>query len=435
MTHCTLRIISPVSLVVLIWAVTLVIGLLPLAFPDSMELALYFIRRQNALSGGIAEAITPLASLWLLLMLLVFVLGSKLAAVSLPARPRAFDLRTDFDQAARATFAINLAIVAIVLLWVLLTARQLGGFRALVIMVQLDVLEAREQLLGNKLFTGMRLLYGALPSTGTLAAALLAANSRAGGMSRTARRLCLFTLMLDLALLTVLPIVMSQRLLLVLLIMGAYFSACMVHRRLVGVQYIPLGIGLFLTTWTLREALSNASIDASATAIGLQKLVFYFTNDLMNSFLPLNQGPESEHSYGYFSFRFLLFFTQTDGFFQNLLADKLERINTVRGGGTWSIFVMPYVDFGAVGAAVYVAALGALSRFVFHKGAESVFWAAAYSHFAAAFALSTHTTYFANANFTAILLFTWLIAGWTKRKPSPQAPRRGSHFKFSQPGS
>lgn len=425
MAHYSLRMISPVSLVLLIWALTLTVGLLPLAFPDSMELALYFVRRQNALAGGIAEEITPIASLWILLMLATFVLACKLAALALPRRPRPYDARTDLDHAARLTFAVNLAIVAIVLLWVLLTARQLGGFRALIVLVQLDVLEAREQLLGNKLFTGMRLLYGALPSTGTLAAALLAAHSRAGGMSKVARRLCLFTLLLDLVLLMVLPIVMSQRLLLVLLIMGAYFSTCMVHRKLVGVQYVPLGVGLFLITWTLRESLSNATIDASAAAIGLQKLVFYFTNDLMNSFLPLNQGPDVEHAYGFFSFRFLLFFTQTEGFFQSLLAGKLEQINTVRGGGAWSIFVMPYVDFGPLGAAVYVATLGALSCYMFHRGVESVFRAAAYSHFASAFVLSTHTTYFANANFTAILLFTWLIAHLTKRRASPPLYRGG----------
>ncbi|KIC28702.1 oligosaccharide repeat unit polymerase [Leisingera sp. ANG-S5] len=416
MAHFTLRLISPAPLVAWIWAVTFMVGMLPVAFPDSMELALYFIRRQNTVSGNIADAITPLGLLWLLLMMMVFIMGSTLAARSLPRAPKALDLRRDLDHAARVTFTINLAIVAIVLLWVLLTARQMGGFQALILMVQLDVLEAREQLLGNKLFSGMRLLYGALPCTGTLAAALMAANSKNGGMSGKARRLCLFTLLLDLALLMVLPIVMSQRLLLVLLIIGAYISTCMVHRRLVGLQYLPIGIGLFLATWTLRESLSNATINASAITIGLQKLVFYFTNDLMNSFLPLNQGPGSEHAYGFFSFRFLIFFTQTEGFFQTLLAEKLQQINMVRGGGTWSIFTMPYVDFGAIGAAIYVAALGALSRYVYHRGMESLFWAAAYSHFAAAFVLSTHTNYFAHANFTAILIFTWVIAHQTKRK-------------------
>ncbi|NVK21500.1 MAG: oligosaccharide repeat unit polymerase [Kangiellaceae bacterium] len=407
--------ISPLALVIGIWALTVAVAVLPFAFPDTFDIAAYLLGRQ----GLSSDDFTPLATYWLIVAFLVFVIATATTMVALP-RPQDFETDTDFDRAARITFIVNTLFVGVTLLWVALSAMKLGGFRAMLILVQLDALEAREQLLDNKLFTGMRVIYASLPASGALAATLLAAGRKTGKLSSHARKLCLISFLTNLVLLIFLPMVMSQRLLLLQLIMAAYFSVCLVHRRLVGLQYVPIGLGLFMVTWIGRESLTNANIQGSALNIGVQKLIFYFSNDLLNSFMPFNG--EFEHTYGFFSLKFLMYFTQTEKFFGQLLEAQLISIDTVRGGGAWSIFTMPYVDFGAIGAAVYIAFLAVISTVVFYKGTQNVFWASAYGQFAGAYVLCTHTMYFANTNFVAMMLVIALIGGLSGRTSSAGSP-------------
>ncbi|WP_417690096.1 hypothetical protein [Roseibium sp.] len=404
--------ISPVCLLLFMWVVTIFFGTLPFAFPETFRLALYFLARQ----GMTPDDFTVMGAAWLLVALSVFVVSSVAIAVALPT-PGPFDTSIDFNKAAQITFSLNLLFLVVTFLWVFASAAKMGGFRAMIILVQLDALEAREALLDNKLFTGMRVIYASLPATGAMAAAILAAGRKTGLLAPVERRMATLTFTMNLIVLLLLPIVMSQRLLLLQLIMAAYFSVCMVHRKLVGRKYIPIGLGLFMMTWIGRESLTNATIEASGIEVGIQKLFFYFTNDLLNSFMPINE--QFDHTLGYFSFKFITYFTQTEGILRDVLAERLEAMGKIRGGGSWSILTMPYVDFGAVGASIYIAALAALSIVVFHKGTENVIWAAIYGQFAGAYVLCTHAMYFSHTNFFAMMVICSLIGKYAGRR-SPQ---------------
>ncbi|SNR85446.1 hypothetical protein SAMN06265370_13711 [Puniceibacterium sediminis] len=403
-----LLMISPIVLVIVIWAVTLAVAALPFAFPERFDIAIELLERQHLT----VEDFSATGAAWLAVAFIVFVCASIVTMLALPSKPKPFETNIDLDRVARAAFILNAVFVTITLLWVSLTAQSMGGFRTMLLLVQLDALEAREALLDNKLFTGMRVIYASLPATGAIAATILAAGKRQGGLSPKYRQLCLISFSVNLVMLALLPIVMSQRLLLLQLIMAAYFSTCMVHRRLIGLQYLPIGFVLFMSTWIGRESVTNATIGASPIEVGFEKLVFYFSNDLLNSFMPLNR--EFDHTYGFFTFKFATYFTQTDGFFRSLLVDQLEAVDAIRGGGAWSIFTMPYVDFGAVGASLYIAAIAVISAIVFHKGVESISGAAIYGLFAGGYVLCTHTLYFANTNFVAMVMITAFIGSFAK---------------------
>ncbi|WP_299938801.1 hypothetical protein [uncultured Pelagimonas sp.] len=410
--------VSPLVLLTVAWVITIAVAVLPFLDPERFDIALLMLAREQMT----VEDFTWKGASWLILAYLVFAMATFLTRIALP-QPGPFRGRGDINRAARVAFATNLVFLGVTLLWVYLTARQVGGIRALIVLVQLDALEARETLLNNKLFKGMRVIYASLPATGTIAATLLAVGARNGNLGKTERLLCLLTFGFNLVVLILLPIVMSQRLLLLQLIMAAYFSTCMVHRRLVGLQYLPIGFALFMTSWIGREAITNASIQASALEIGFEKLVFYFSNDLLNSFMPFNR--EFEHTHGYFSFKFAMFFTQTEDYFRVLLADSLSQIDNIRGGGEWSVFTTPYVDFGAVGAALYIAGLAIISRIAFHKGFESVTGAAIYGQFAGAYALSTHSMYFAQTNFVAMIIVLVFVGSFAKeRRGAPGLPEQ-----------
>lgn len=415
------RVLSPLALLIVVWVITIVVALLPLAFPATFDISLALLRRQ----GMTPEDFSWIGLAWLCLAFGIFAVASLTTLqVMRPQKPFRGDM--DFNRMARINFTVGLGLQGITLLWVLLTARELGGIGALAVLVQLDALEAREQLLDNTLFVGMRIIYGALPAVGAMAATLLAAGTKTGQLGATERRMSKAVFLATLVLLLILPIVMSQRLLLLQLIIASYVGLCMVHQRLVGQRYVPLGIGLFMFTWLAREALTNPTVDGGPLEVGIEKLVFYFLNDLLNSFMPF--GHDFDHTYGYFSFRFLVNFTLTDGYFATLLRDELDLIGAIRGGGAWSVFTTPYVDFGAVGAAFYLTILSVLVTAAYRKASESPVSAAIYGHVAAALLLSPHTMYFGHANFIAMLIVTAVVGafgrhqGTTSRVQSPQSP-------------
>ncbi|WP_330646974.1 O-antigen polymerase (plasmid) [Thioclava litoralis] len=398
-----LWILSPIALLAFSWTLTIGIGALPFLNPEHYGLALYFLAREEL--GP--ELISWAGILWLGVALMFFVALSGLTLLGAPDR---FDARphTDLDRMARRVFRVNCFCLGVTLAWIAVSAAQMGGLGALVAQAQSNALALRDQMLENKLFSGMRLLYGALPATGAMACVLLAAGRKFGTLSPHARRLLLSVALTDLVALTLLPIIMSQRILLLHLLMASYFGICMVHQRIVALPQLVLGAGLFLLIWILRESVTNPTLsDHGAVELGLQKLVFYASNDLLNTLQPFTR--DFDHTLGFFSFRFLLILTQTEGSVLSLIPSRLEGVEEVRGGGEWSMLTTPYVDFGVAGALVLLAFFAIATAVTFHRGHFSLTAAGLYAHMAAGFMLSTHVQYFTNINFVVILCLTGFI--------------------------
>lgn len=407
-----LSLLSPPVLIAFCWVLTFVMAGLTLALPNRFDLVEVFMAREDI---GVA-AFSALGSLWIVLCFLTYItVDFGVGRNMRPARP--MQVSFDPDRCARLNFSANLIFLGITGLWIFITARQIGGVANLAFMVYADSLAARDLLLQNKLFTGMRLFYAALPATGALAAALLALPKRCR-LDRHSRRLCQITVIVNLLALLVLPIVMSQRLLLLQFILSAYIGVLMVRGRIVGLHYIPLGVALFMALWVLREAITNPTLERSAWDIGTQKLAFYFVNDLWNSYKPLAE--EIKHSFGMFSLRGLLFFTFTDGYFGALMSNRLIDIEEVRGGGDFSIFTAPYVDFGPFIGAGFIALAAAAFRYAFHRARESFIWAAIYGQIGASLLFSTHGVYFTHHNF----FFSVIVLVWVCRAARPKAAER-----------
>ncbi|AXI56673.1 hypothetical protein C1J05_21100 [Sulfitobacter sp. JL08] len=383
--------LSPPALICFCWTLTFFVAGCALLLPDVFDLLPVFMAREDLSTDGFSV----LGSVWIALCLFVYLTVDFAVKTVLSPNPTAH-VPLDVDRAALLCFRTNLLLLGVTAIWIATTAQSVGGIRALAALVYLDSLGARDLLLQNKLFTGMRLFYAALPATGAMAAILLALQARCP-LSQKSRRLCQITFAINLIALLVLPIVMSQRLLLLQFLLSAYIGVCMVRGRFVGLAYLPLGLFLFLATWVLREAITNPSLDRSAFDIGLQKLAFYFVNDLWNSYRPLKS--EISHTFGMFSLRGLLFFSFTDGYFTTLLSDRLIAIEDVRGGGDFSIFTAPYVDFGPVIGVLCVALMAAVFRYAYWAGSQSPLGALVYGQIAASLLFSMHGTYFTHHNF------------------------------------
>lgn len=402
MTRRTLAPLAPPVLVVFCWTLTFAIAGVALLLPQQFDFVPVFMAREDITLAGFSY----LGSLWIALCLLVYLTADFGTKFALP-RDVPFQITMNGNRAAKLCFCANMVFLGITAVWVMTAAKAVGGLNELAALVYADSLAARDLLLQNKLFTGMRLFYAALPATGALAAVLLAVR-RATGLSPRSRRLCQFTFAVNLCALLILPVVMSQRLLLLQFLLSSYAGVCMVRGRVVGVGYIPLGVVLFLVTWTLREAVTNPSLPDAAFSVGMQKLAFYFVNDLWNSYRPL--ASEISHTLGLFTLRGVLFFTFTDGYFAQVLSERMLAIEEVRGGGDFSIFTAPYVDFGPFFGILFVSGMAVVFRYTYWIGRRSVIGAVIYGQVAASLPFSTHGVYFTHHNFLFSVVVLLMLA-------------------------
>jgi hypothetical protein len=220
--------------------------------------------------------------------------------------------------------------------------------------------------------------------------------------------------------LAILPIVMSQRLLLLQFLLSAYLVSCLIRGRIFALHWVFLGAALFLSVWITREVLTNPLLHRSGVDIGLQKLAFYFVNDLWNSFAPLQS--DTPATLGAVSLRGLMFLTFTDGMFDRLLATRLMTLEEIRGGGEFSLFTAPYVDFGPIGASAFLFLAGFIFRLVFHKGRQSLIWAAIYAQTGAALLFSSHGLYVTHQNFLFSLVLIAVLTRFARLQVAPVNP-------------
>jgi hypothetical protein len=393
--------LSPPVVLGVTWGLAGIVAAVVLADRDTYPLTHFFILAHHL----DLAAFNWRSGLRLVMLMLVLMAGYWAFGLALPPRRQPFARDFDPDVVARLVWQVNLVFLGVTAFWIALTALQSGGVMAFLRMVRYDAYGARDVLLENKLFTGMRLFYAALPATGCLAAGLLALGPE-HGLSRRGRVLCFWVVVINLVALMILPIVMSQRLILLQYVLSVYVTACMIRGRLVALGLIPVAVLAFLATWIIHESLTNPDVRRPVADIAAAKLSFYMVNDLWNSFKPLD-GVVT-HTYGLFSFQFALFFTLTDGFFYGFFAERLAAVDPLRGGGEFSLFSAAYVDFGLLGGAIYLVLAGAVLRLCYHRATERLVWAAIYGQVAVALVLSVHVNFLASQDFVFSLL---VIAG------------------------
>lgn len=408
--------LSPLSLLLICWGLSGAAVALTLAHLDRLDLVQTFMRREHL--GLSVFAATGLA--WLLLGLLAYAVGDTAARFS-RRRQRKGTAQINLIRAAYLTFALNLLLLGVTAVWIATAAAKAGGLINLAASVYIDSLTTRDLLLENKLFTGMRLFYAALPATGCLATALLCL----GPLPRQIRCLLLATLIGNTLALLILPIVMSQRLLLLQLLLSCYLVACLIRGRLVGWGWSLLAVGLFLGLWMARESITNPMIDRPTLDIGTQKLAFYLVNDMWNGFAPLTV--EVPHTWGGLNLEGLMFLTFTDGYFARILAPRAEALQEVLGGGEFPLLTAAYVDFGPLLGALFLALVGFVIRRIFIRSRTSLGFAVAYAQIGASLMFSSHSVYFTHQN---MLFSLALIAGLLKLVTRQEIPQPQPDLPF-----
>ena len=380
--------LQPLVLVFACWAITGLAAAWTLANLHDLDLVQTFMRRE-----GISTSVFGTAGLvWIGFGLLAYAVGDLAARKTRPATFLSQDaLRA--DRGAQMTFLANLVLLGVTALWIVTSAAKAGGLINLAAAAYADSLTTRDLLLENKLFTGMRLFYAALPATACLAAALLAT----GSLSRRSSRLMMATLGVNTVALLILPLVMSQRLLLLQLLLSAYFAACLVKGRVFGLHWAGLAALHFAALWVGREAITTPIVQRPAMDIATQKLAFYVVNDMFNAFAPVSVPIHNTN--GGLLLEGVMFLTFTDGYFLKLLEPRIAALDPVIGGGEFPFFTAAYVDFGAKGGAIFICLTGFVLRRIYIRGTRHFAWAVIYAQVAAALMFSSHSVYFTHQNF------------------------------------
>ena len=401
--------LSPLSLLLICWGLSGAGAALTLAHLDRLDLVQTFMRRED-LS---LTALTSTGAAWLLLALLAYAVGDMAARIS-RRRPRIDKAQINLTHAAYLTFAVNLILLGVTALWIATAAAKAGGLIHLAAAAYIDSLTTRDLLLENKLFTGMRLFYAALPGTACLATALLCL----GALPRHIRGLLVSILIGNTLALFILPIVMSQRLLLLQLLLSCYLVACLMRGRLVGWGWSLFAVAFFLALWLARESITNPMFDRSTLDIGTQKLAFYLVNDMWNGFAPL--AVEIPHTWGGLSLQGMMFLTATDGYFAHILASRLEALQEVLGGGEFPLLTAAYVDFGPIFGALFLGFMGFGIRWIFCKAQHSIAFAVVYSQIGASLLFSSHSAYLMHHNLLFSVVLTLSVLKLCNQQPGLQ---------------
>ncbi len=397
--------LSPLVLILLCWGLTGLGAALTLAHLHALDLVQTFMRRE-----GITDTVfngTGLA--WIAFGLTAYIVGDVAARITRQS-PRTAPAQIELGRAAKYTFIANLVLLGVTALWIATSAAKAGGLFQLAASAYLDSLTTRDLLLENKLFTGMRLFYAALPATACLAAALLST----GQLHGQGRRLMWATLAINTLALLILPLVMSQRLLLLQLLLSAYFAACLVRGRIFGLHWAGLAVLPFLALWIGREAITNPLVDRPALDIATQKLAFYVVNDMFNAFAPLTRPIYNTN--GGILLEGVMFLTFTEGYFLRLLEPRLAALDPMIGGGEFPFFTAAYVDFGVKGGAIVILMVGFVLRRIFVRGTRHFGWAVVYAQIGAALMFSSHSVYFTHQNFYFSAALIALIVTLSQRR-------------------
>ncbi len=369
---------------------------------------------------------------WIILCLvLVMVLGFATTR-PIPHRAQVVGHPRDLSSAVTLAAFLHVVITVVVILWITLGALSVGGFgRLMAFAAEQETYAAKEAILDQKLFPGMRLLYTGLIGLGLFGACVFAVNLQSPERIRRDMRLGLGMFLASIVALSLLPLFLSQRILLVQMVLSTFVGVSMVSGRPFHFRYGVLLAGLLFVVWSLREAVTVGvwASDYSAARVGGEKLLYYMVNDFYNAVTPF--ASDFAHTYGVYCFKVRVFFAPFKGAIDAALADRILETEQLRAGGVFPAFTAPYVDF-SWGGILFVIALILLFSWAYNRAHSSFTFAVIYGQLGGAMLLMPHTGWYSHQNFAfnimLILLICSFIRKTTARAPEPRL--RGRPFRL-----
>jgi len=409
----TERWISPNKLLVAVWTFSL-LG----AWCADKALLLKFF--------GFATPFTPTGLLWIGACLLAFWSGTWLASFHRPPlslyQPRSMRQQRQYFTKAATLLAwlITLTVLFLLFLWTLKTIADVGGLSAFIKEVWRSWHWVRRFWPDQKPFLGARLLYTAFVAISIYASATLGLLSL-----KAHKRDALFVrslLATSLLVLTVLPILASQRLLLGMALVGAHIAYTLTRKRWPPFRTLLVGVLLFGLVWIGVEVVRvGPSLQNVVESVKLAKerLLLYAANNVGN--VTHAVAYVEARSWGMSTLLSLFALEELRKDFETTyLQDFYAATREYKGGGTWTGFGTPYVDFGWAGLLI-IALWGFVSQIVFLRAKHNFFFAQLYGLIGASIVFSPQTQLWSSATFWFNCLILLLLNSKVMFKELPQS--------------
>jgi hypothetical protein len=355
---------------------------------------------------------------WLLIAFLSFVVGAVVAhrqpSHSLQGGVGAINVnRSKAVKSLLTTFSITFAVAVA---WVGGAVIQFGGIANLASIAASDNSAAREALRSAS-FPGGRLISSGFIGLTVFAAVILAAGGLGRGFS--SRKMCVVGVFgFSLVYLGVIPTLVGGRINFFIAIFGAFVAATYVSGRMLSLAQATVAIILMAVVWTAKEyfTLGHAINDVSAEEQGVQGILFYFYNDVQNVLNTIAKF-DGNYTYGWYSLRFLFFFTFTDKTFLEFISEHLEHVKYYVSAGEVGLLGAPIVDFGMAGN-VLLFGIGFLVQSCHERSRGSFAYMGIYGMICASLIISSHATYLTGQEVIYSIILIALMSKYSKASSS-----------------
>jgi len=351
--------------------------------------------------GGEIEIFPPAGVLWFVLAITAFVVGTVLT------RKYRLQFSERGDGGNRAKYLRSFPLVKLfaggvtllLVLWTLVAASKIGGLSEFIALMQTDWQYTRQLWPQQKPFPGARLLYTGLIACTIYAFTLLGDLLIRGRDLTTVETVKLGLLFcLSLGPLAVLPLIVSQRILIASGLFGGGIAFLISHREGVSPLFVVLlAVGGF-SVWTAQEIIRTGSTVGPGAILHSFDLLFHY---FQVGFSNVTRGSAfmTERSYGLSSFSFIFKYLFIEDEIQALfLSDFNAQVRTVKSTGPWNALVTPYLDFGWFGL-ILIAGWGYFAQLTYEFSEHSRFGAQIYGLVGATIVVSFHQQFWGNAAF------------------------------------
>ena len=406
-----LYLLSPAPLIVISWFFMIVGVMFGYIARDVLRITV----RTMELNG--IDFDFPVAGMvWIGICLLAVVVFGLASTRPIDREARIIDHPGDLSRAVRVAGLGHAVIVLVVIAWVLTSAARVGGIDGLIAMAaEQDTYEAKDIILDNKLFPGMRLLYTGLIGLGVFGACVFAANLQHSDRIRKDMAIGLSMFLISVVVLSILPIFLSQRILLVQLVLSTFVGASIVAGRPFPLRYVMVLAALLFTVWSLREAVTVGlwASEYSSARVGGEKLIYYLVNDFYNAVVPFST--EFKNTFGLFTFEFMLYFSTLEDTIRAAGEDRISVVEGMRAGGVFPALTAPYVDFSWLGLFVIIALI-LLFTWIFNRAHRSLMFAVIYGQVGGAMLLTPHVAWYTHQNFFFNILLSTIVCAFIRRR-------------------
>ena len=354
--------------------------------------------------------------IWLLIAILTFSSGAFFFSVSrrqhsVPPQSyqsiQFFASQIDQNAAVKALCIAFFATFLVAFSWVGSAIFQFGGVTKLMSLAASENRLAREVLL-NASFPGGRLISSGFIGIAVYSAALIGAGRSDTSIRKSYLVGCIY--ILAMAYLAVIPILLSGRINFFVAMIGSLVAYSYSSRRLISGRYVILGVGFLVAVWTAKEyfVLGHIANDVTVASQGLEGLAFYIYNDLLNVLNTIGKF-DGNYTYGWYSLKFVFFFTFTDKEFFQYIAEAREALGYYVTAGEIPLLGAPFVDFGVFGFIVLFG-LGFWVQYAYFQSARNIAYVAIYGLLFAGLILSVHSSYITSQEVIYSVLLVRLLA-------------------------